>query len=184
MRKVIEYTLLSADGVFEDPARLGFMQYRDDAYLRDGLGLLSACEAMLMGRNTYESLAKIWPSRTDPWARRLNAMKKYVFSSTLKEATWSNAAIVRGDVAVEVTRLKEEQGGDLLVWGHGLFSETLLQQRLIDVLDLSFHPLVVGRGKGLFREGQQVKLRLVVTKSFSHIVKLTYEPLYELPASR
>jgi dihydrofolate reductase len=184
MRKVIEYTLLSADGVFEDPARLGFMQYRDDAYLRDGLGLLLACDAMLMGRNTYESLAKIWPSRTDPWACRLNAMKKYIFSLTLKEASWSNAALVRGDVAAEVAKLKEEPGGDLLVWGHGLFSETLLRKWLIDVLDLSIHPLVIGRGKGFFREGQQAKLKLVATKSFSHIVKLTYEPQYELPASR
>jgi dihydrofolate reductase len=101
MRKVIEYPLLSADGVFEDPARLGFMQYRDGAYLRDGLGFLSACDAMLMGRNTYESLANIWPSRSDPWACRLNAMKKYMFSSTLKEVTWSNAALVRGDAAAE-----------------------------------------------------------------------------------
>ena len=76
MRKIIEYTLVSIDGVFEDPARLGFMGYRDDAYLRDGLGILLACDAMLMGRNTYESFAKIWPSRSDPWAARLNAMQK------------------------------------------------------------------------------------------------------------
>jgi dihydrofolate reductase len=102
----------------------------------------------------------------------------------VKGGHWGNAALVRGDVAAEVARLKQEQGGDLLVWGHGRFSETLLQKRLIDVLDLSIHPLVVGRGKGFFREGQQVKLKLVATKSFSHIVKLTYEPLYELPASR
>ena len=111
-------------------------------------------------------------------------MKKYVFSSTLKEATWSNAVLVRSDAGDEVARLKEEQGGDLLVWGHGLFSESLLQKRLIDVLDLSVHPVVVGRGKGFFREGQRVKLKLVATKSFSHIVKLTYEPQYDLPASR
>lgn len=178
MRKIIEYTLLAADGVFEDPARLGFMQYRDDAYLRDGLGLLLACDAMLMGRNSYESSAKVWPSRTDPWARRLNAMKKYVFSSTLQEVSWSNAVLVRGDVAAEVAKMKHEQGGDLLLWGHGLLSETLLQHRLIDVLDLSIHPLVIGRGKGFFREGQTAKLRLVATKSFSQIVKLTYEPQY------
>ena len=178
MRKIIEYTLLAADGVFEDPARLGFMQYRDDAYLRDGLGLLLACDAMLMGRNSYESSAKVWPSRTDPWARRLNAMKKYVFSSTLQEVSWSNAVLVRGDVAAEVAKMKHEQGGDLLLWGHGLLSENLLQHRLIDVLDLSIHPLVIGRGKGFFREGQTAKLRLVATKSFSQIVKLTYEPQY------
>jgi dihydrofolate reductase len=180
MRKVIEYTLLSADGVFEDPARLGFMQYRDDAYIRDGLGLLLACDAMLMGRTTYESLAKIWPSRADPWARRLNEMKKYVFSSTLNDATWNNSTLVRGDVAAEVAKLKGEQGGDLLVWGHGLLGETLLKDRLIDVLDLSIHPLVVGRGKLFFRGDEKVNLKLVATKSFSHIVKLTYEPQYDL----
>ncbi len=61
MRKVIEYTLVSADGVFEDPANLGFMEYRDDAYLRDGLGLLVACDAMLFGRRTYQTFAKGWP---------------------------------------------------------------------------------------------------------------------------
>jgi dihydrofolate reductase len=179
MRKVIESTLLSADGVFEDPARLGFMQYRDDAYMRDGLGLLSACYAMLIGRNTYESLAKIWPSRTHPWAHRLNEMKKYVFSSTLNDATWNNSTLVRGDIAAKVAKLKAEQGADLLVWGHGLLGETLLKERLIDVLDLSIHPIVVGRGKLFFRGDQIVKLKLVATTTFTHIVKLTYEPQYD-----
>ena len=184
MRKVIEYTLVTLDGVFEDPPRLGLMQYRDDAYLRDGLGLLSACDAMLMGRTVYESSAKIWPSRNDPWARRLNAIKKYVFSSTLKEAAWNNSTLVTGNVVAEVAKLKREQGGDLLVWGHGRLGETLLKERLLDVLDLSIHPLVVGSGKLFFREGQNVKLKLVATKSFSQIVKLTYEPQYELHETR
>jgi len=74
MRKVIEYTLVSADGVFEDPANLGFMEYRDDAYMRDGLGLLTACDAMLFGRRTYQTFAKAWPGMVHPWAGRLNAM--------------------------------------------------------------------------------------------------------------
>ncbi len=76
MRKVIEYTLVSLDGVFENPQGWGAMGFRDDAYMRDGLGVLLACDAMLLGRYTYELSAKIWPSRTDPWATRLNAMKK------------------------------------------------------------------------------------------------------------
>ena len=178
MRKIIEYTLVSIDGVFEDPARLGFMGYRDDAYLRDGLGILLACDAMLMGRNTYESFAKIWPSRSDPWAARLNAMQKYVFSSTLEKADWSNSTIVRGDVVAEVSKLKQQEGRDLLILGHGHLAETLLKQHLLDVLDLSIHPLVVGRGRLFFREGENAKLKLLATKSFSKIVKLTYEPQY------
>jgi len=178
MRKVIEYTLISLDGVFAPPQLLGFIDYRDDAYLRDGLGQLLACDAMLMGRTTYESFAQIWPARTDPWADRLNAMKKYVFSSKLKRADWNNSSIVRGDVATEVIKLKQEDGGDLLVYGHGLLGETLLKQELLDVLDISIHPTFVGSGKLLFRDGEDANLKLVATKSFSKIVKLTYEPQY------
>jgi dihydrofolate reductase len=178
MRKLIEYTLLSADNVFENPQIWGAMTFRDEAYLRDGLGLLQACDAMLMGRRTYETSAKIWPSRTDPWAVRLNAMKKYVFSSTLERADWNNSTIVRGDLVTEVEKLKQEKGQDLLIWGHGLLAESLLNRHLIDVLDLSIHPIIAGHGKLFFRECQNVKLKLVATKSFANIVKLTYEPQY------
>jgi dihydrofolate reductase len=178
MRKVIEYTLVSIDGVFTGPQILGFMDYRDDAYMRDGLGQLMACDAMLMGRTTYENFAMIWPGRTHPWAERLNAIKKYVFSSTLERAEWSNSTLLRGDVTAEVTRLKEQDGGDLLVYGHGLLAETLLKQHLLDVLDVSIHPIFAGSGKSLFRDGQTANMKLVSTKSFSKIVKLTYEPQY------
>lgn len=178
MRKVIEYTLVSIDGVFTGPQALGFMDYRDDAYMRDGLGQLMACEAMLMGRTTYENFAKIWPGRIHPWADRLNAIKKYVFSSTLERAEWNNSTILRGDAAAEVGKLKEQDGGDLLVYGHGLLAETLFKQHLLDVLDVSIHPVFVGSGKTLFRGGQSADMKLVSTKSFSKIVKLTYEPQY------
>jgi dihydrofolate reductase len=157
------------DGVFEDPARLGFMEYRHEAYLRDGLGLLMACDAMLMGRNTYESNAKAWPNRPHPWANRLNSIRKYVFSSKLEKAEWSNSILLRGDVVAEVKKLKQQEGPDLLIWGHGLLGETLLSEGLIDLLDLSIHPLVVGYGKQFFREGQSLKLRLSATKSFSKL---------------
>ncbi len=80
MGKIIEYTLVSVDGVYTDPAGLGFMRFRDDAYLRDGLGVLSASEAMIMGRGFYAASARMWQSRPDhPWAHRLNTMAKYVF---------------------------------------------------------------------------------------------------------
>jgi dihydrofolate reductase len=179
MRKIIEYTLVSVDGVFAGPDVSGFMSYRDDAYMRDGLGQLLACDAMLMGRTTYEAFAKTWPGRAHPWAGRLNGIQKYVFSSKLEKAEWSNSTIVRGDVVAEVTKLKQGEGRDLLVFGHGLLGETLLKHQLLDVLDLSIHPVVVGRGKLLFREEASAKLKLVATKSFSQIVKLTYEPQYE-----
>jgi dihydrofolate reductase len=78
MRKIIEYTLVSVDGIFAEADISGFFEYRDEAYLRDGLGLLLACDAILMGRNTYEGFAKLWPGRTHPWADRINAIHKYV----------------------------------------------------------------------------------------------------------
>ena len=179
MRKIIEYTLVSVDGVFAETDISGFFDYRDDAYMRDGLGQLLACDAMLMGRTTYEVFAKLWPGRTHPWADRINAIHKYVFSSKLEKAEWNNSTIVRGNVVAEVTRLKQQEGGDLLIYGHGLLGETLLKHHLLDVLDLSIHPLVVGQGKQFFREGENATLRLVAAKSFSKgIVKLTYEPQY------
>lgn len=179
MRKIIEYTLVSVDGVFAEADRSGFFDYRDEAYLRDGLGQLLSCEAMLMGRTTYESLARLWPGRPHPWAERLNAMPKYVFSSKLEKAEWNNTTIVRGDVVAEVSRLKQQDGRDLLIYGHGLLGETLLKHHLIDVLDLSIHPLVIGQGRQFFRQGEQATLKLIATKSFSKgIVKLTYEPQY------
>jgi dihydrofolate reductase len=177
MRNMIEYTLVSLDGVYAGAAISEFSAYRDEAYMRDGLAQALACDALLMGRTTYEDFAKVWPRRTDPWADRINTMPKYVFSSTLEKADWTNSTIVRGDVVDEVTRLKQREGGDLLIYGHGLLAETLLKHHLLDVLDLSIHPLVVGQGKQFFREGETARLRLVATKSFSKgIVKLTYEP--------
>src|SRR5260370_25054472 len=147
--------------------------------MRDGLGQVLACDAMLMGRNTYESFAKICPRRTDPWADRINAIPKYVFSSKLEKSEWTNSTIVRGDVVAEVTKLKQPEGRDLLIYAHGLLGETLLKHHWLDALDLSIHPLVVGQGKQFFQEGENATLRLVAAKDFSKgIVKLTYDPRY------
>jgi dihydrofolate reductase len=162
---------------FEGPQNWGLSNFQDDAYLRDGLGQLLACEAMLMGRRSYEFFAKVYPSRADPWAARVNAMPKYVFSSTLEQASWDNSTIVRGDVSAEAAKLKQQEGGDLLIWGHGLLAQTLLKQHLLDVLDISIYPVLAGHGKMFFQEGQDNDLRLVTTKTFAKgIVKLTYEP--------
>jgi dihydrofolate reductase len=176
MRNVIEWTLVSADGVLDESAVPGFLQYQDDAYLRDGLGLMTACEAMLFGRSTYQMFAKLYQGgRVHPWASRLNAIPKYVFSSTLGGADWDNSTLVPGDAVAEVTRLKQQEGGDLLIFGHGLLAETLLRERLTDVIDLSVYPVLAGRGQQFFRDEQAAKVRLGAVKTFSKIVKMTYE---------
>jgi dihydrofolate reductase len=179
MRKIIEYTLTSIDGVVTGPQLHQFYGYRDDAYYRDGLGLMTACDAMLMGRTTYEQLAKIWPGRIHPWADRLNAITKYVFSSTLENADWDNSVLVRGDVATEVGKLKQQDGGDLLVFGHGQLTQTLLKAQLLDVFDLSIHPIIAGSGRLMFHENDTAAMKLTATKAFSNIVKLTFEPQYD-----
>ncbi|MEO7729774.1 MAG: dihydrofolate reductase family protein, partial [Kofleriaceae bacterium] len=145
MRKIIEYCLVSADGiVLDDP--FPFADYLDEAYLRDRLNLFEACDASLWGRTTYERFAERWGERSapHPYIARLGAMKKYVFSSKLATATWNSSIIVRGDVAAAVTELKQQDGGDLLVLGHGIFGETLLRNRLLDALVLAVHPVLVG----------------------------------------
>src|SRR5579863_8840388 len=177
MRKIIQYSLVSAEGIMlVDPFPFG--DYLDDAYLRDRLGLFAACDAMLLGRTTYEGLADRRYCEVRPYLSRLGAMRKYVFSSKLETADWNNSTLVRGDVVAEVTRLKQQDGGDLLILGNGLLGETLLKEHLLDVLDIAIHPVVVGHGRPLFREGQAVKLKLTATKVYSKIVKLTYEPQY------
>jgi dihydrofolate reductase len=121
-----------------------------------------------------------WPKRTDPWAERINAMPKYVFSSTLEAADWNNTTIIRGDVGAYVTKLKQQEGYDLLVYGPGLLAETLRKHHLVDALTLSIYPFVIGQGgKQIFRQSDSPALKHVATKSFSSgIVKLTYELEY------
>lgn len=175
MGQVIEYTLVSADGAFSGDRFGELMTFRDDAYLRDGLGLLAASHAMLYGRRVYESFAQRWPGRDHPWAERLNNIPKYVFSSTIEEAPWGPATIVRTDPVAEVRRLKEETAGDLLIFGHTKLAESLMRAGLIDILDLSVHPVFFGGGGLLMREGLCADLELVSAKAFSKIVKLSFK---------
>lgn len=180
MRHIIENVLVSLDGVYDGAAIARFGDYRDDeAYMRDSLNQALSCSALLIGRATYDLFIMNWPKRTDPWADRINAMPKYVFSSTLEQADWNNTTIIRGDVGAYVTKLKQQEGHDLLVYGAGLLAETLRKHHLVDALTLSIFPFVTGQGKQIFRQGDPPALKHLATKSFSRgIVKLTYELEY------
>lgn len=178
MRNIIENVLVSLDGVYDDAAIAQFADFRDDeGYAQDSLDQALSCSALLIGRATYELFITNWPKRDDPWAERINAMPKYVFSSTLEQADWNNTTIIRGDVVAEVTKLKQQEGPDLLVYGAGLFAETLLKHHLIDALALSIFPFVIGQGgRQIFRQGVSPALKLAATKSSSKgIVRLTYK---------
>ena len=177
MRKIIESALMSVDGVVGNPAVWGVTDYRDDEVLQEALERLSGCDAMLMGRRTYEAFAEVWPPQTTDLADRVNGIRKYVFSSTLEKADWNNSTIMRGDVAAQVAKLKQQDGGDLVVYGHGLLGQTLLAHGLLDELQLSIHPLFVGSGMLLFREGEARHLKLVSTKTYgTGVVVLSYQP--------
>lgn len=176
MRKIIESSLVSLDGVIGDPPTwIG--DYIDEEFEKDALERLLSSDALLMGRRTYEMFAQIWPTRTGVYADKVNSIRKYVFSSTLDKADWKNSTILRGDVTSEVRQLKQRTGLDLAIYGHGLLGQTLLKQGLLDELRLSIHPLLVGHGKLFFREGESTKLKLIGTESFkSGVVVLRYQP--------
>ena len=176
MRKIIESTLVSLDGVFGEPHTWA-TEYFDQEAQGFALELLSAADAMLMGRRTYEFFAAAFPHQTGAYGARINSIRKHVFSNTLKKAEWSNASIIKGDVVSEAARLKQQEGHDLIVYGHGLLGRTLLEGHLLDELKIWFHPVLVGRGQLLFREGEKAKLRLVATRKLgTGVLVATYQP--------
>jgi len=177
MRKIIESTLVSLDGVIGDP-HLWATPYFDSEAEKHALELLSTSDAMLMGRRSYEFFAAAFSHQTGQYGQRVNKIPKYVFSSTLKKADWSNSSIVKGDVAAEVRKLKSQAGKDLVIYGHGLLGQTLLKNDLLDELKLWIHPCFVGRGKLLFREGEKTDLKLIAQKTLATgVVVLTYQPV-------
>jgi dihydrofolate reductase len=178
MGTIVESTLVSLDGVIEDPATWAG-EYIDDEFQKAGLERLLASDAMVMGRRTYELLARDWAAGTGAFADRVNGIRKYVLSSTLERADWNNSTIVRGDVVDEMRKLKEQARSDLALWGHGLLGETLLKHGLLDEMRLSVFPVFVGKGKLLFREAESASLRLIGATSLpSGVVVMRYQPVH------
>jgi dihydrofolate reductase len=176
MRKLVESTFMTLDGVIESPQDWS-PRYWDDEHAAYARKLLFAADGLLLGRATYEAFAQAWPARSgDEYTDRINAMPKFVASRTLQEATW-NATIIRGDVAEEVERLKREPGQDILKFGTGELDRTLLANSLIDELHVWVFPVLVGKGQGLTDGIETTHLNLVETTTFaSGIVVLTYAP--------
>jgi dihydrofolate reductase len=177
MRRIIESTRVSLDGVIGDLQAWG-MPYLDLEAQHAAAKQLSVSDAMLMGRHTYEVLAAAWSGRTGEFADRINGVRKYVFSSTLEHAAWHNSTIVGGDVVAEVARLKQDGDRDLVIYGHGPLGQALIEHGLLDELRLSVHPLVVGRGTLLFRDGPITPLQLASARTLANgVVVLTYRTL-------
>jgi dihydrofolate reductase len=180
MRRIINSTYISLDGVIQDP-----QDWPDNGIESDGTGLkaqtdlLWACDAMLMGRRTYPSMAKAWMARSgDPFSDRFNAMAKYVVSSTLRDPEWNNTTVISGDPIPEIRRIKEQPGQDIVQYGFGQLSYALLEHSLLDELRLWVHPLFVGRATPddlIFRPAATTQFELVSTLALNTgIVILTY----------
>jgi dihydrofolate reductase len=184
MRDVVVSEFMSLDGVVEDPGGAeGFehggwtFPYWNDEIGAFKLAEVLAADTLLLGRVTYEGFAAAWPGRTDEqgFAEKMNAMEKVVVSTTLEKPEWSNTRVVAADLAGELTRLKGEPGGDILVAGSRTLVQTLMQQDLVDRYQLLVYPIVLGSGKRLFPEGIHKPLELAETRSYgSGVVLVTY----------
>jgi dihydrofolate reductase len=178
---------VTLDGVVQDPAG-------DEGFRHGGwVGLISnspqlgklaldealAQEAFLLGRRTYDWLAARWPSRSGALADRLNGLPKYVVSSTLEHPLWNNTTVLSGDVMTEISKLKHELNGEIVVPGSFQLVHTLIEHDLIDEFRLKIFPVVLGEGHRLFSQTSDKKpMRLTGTQTLAGgIAYLTYRPI-------
>lgn len=181
MRKVFLSNLISLDGYFEGPNReIDWFVWSDE--LRDySIEMLKTVDTLLFGRVTYQMMAAYWPTATedDPvTAKSMNSLPKIVFSRTLDKADWNNTRLVKGDIAEEISRLKQLPGKDMAIFGSSDLAVAIAEAGLLDEYRLLVNPVVLGAGKSMFK-GVKTKLdlKLLSTQELgSGVVILTYEP--------
>jgi dihydrofolate reductase len=186
MGRIVVTEFVSLDGVMEDPGGDGDFKHRGwsfefnrgDEGDKFKLDETMDSEALLLGRKTYEGFADAWPSRDGEFADKFNSMPKYVVSSTLTDPDWTNSTVIAGDLADEVSKLKQELDGDIVVHGSAQLAQALMEQGLVDELRLMVFPVVLGSGKRLFGEsGDKKTLRLTDSRTVGDGVSiLIYEP--------
>lgn len=175
MREVVVTEFVSLDGVMEEPAWTA--PYWNDEIAKFKTDEMLASDALLLGRVTYQGFAAAWPESKDEGAERMNSIPKYVVSTTLDKVEWNNSRLIKGDIVGEITKLKQQNGQDILVYGSAALLQTLMKHDLVDRYRLLVYPVVVGKGKRLFQEDTTSKLNLVSAQSFSSgVTGLVYEP--------
>jgi dihydrofolate reductase len=185
MGKIVVTEFISLDGVVEDPggsedfkhSGWSFEIERGDEGDQFKLDETMSAEALLLGRRTYEGFADAWPSREGEFADKFNNMPKYVVSSTLKDPDWTNSTVLDGDVADEVSKLREQHDGEIVVHGSVQLVQALIEHGLVDELRLMVFPVVLGAGKRLFGEtSDKRRLKLAESTTVGDGVQvLTYE---------
>jgi dihydrofolate reductase len=185
MRKLIVTEFVTLDGVMEAPGgepghpHSGWVfDFMGDEQLKYKFDEVLEADVQLIGRVTYESFAGAWPARTGPFADRMNSMPKYVVTTTLDELEWNNSTPIRADVAAEVAKLKDEDGGPILVTGSRTLVQSLMKDDLVDEYRLMVFPVMLGSGDRLFPESpDKTTLELVDTRTFATGVQVnTYRP--------
>lgn len=193
MRMLMVVEFLSLDGVMQAPGgpeedtEGGFRhggwnrRFFDEVQLAHAAKGMAVTDAYLFGRKTYQKMAAYWStaSTEEPFTEHLNRNPKYVASRTLPSVEWQNSTLIAGDVATEVRKLKEQPGGNIVVLGSGQLVQTLIAHDLVDEYALTVCPLLLGGGKRLFRDSDQVRnLRLVdSTVTTAGSVILNYRPV-------
>jgi dihydrofolate reductase len=192
MGKIVVTTNVSLDGIVQDPdGQEGFRhggwfgQFggKDlEAWAKVETDEALESKAILLGRRSDEWFAARWLDRTGDWADRLNSLPKYVVSSTLKEPRWSNSSVLQGDVVSEVSTLKQEIDGDILIYASYKLVRTLMEHGLVDEFRLVIFPVVLGIGERLFREtSDKTPLRLIRTQTIGEgLPLLTYEVIRKM----
>jgi dihydrofolate reductase len=181
MSRIVVTEFISLDGVIEEP-RWTFQFERGPEGMKFKVDELFDCDALLLGRVTYQGFAQAWPSMgTDDFGKRMNAIPKYVVSSTLTEAEadWGPTTVIRGDVVAEVSRLRAQPGGNLLLEGSAQLAQTLIGHGLVDEYRLMLFPIVLGAGKRLFPPEVKEPATLTLTDERPDrdgVMLLTYHP--------
>ena len=187
MGKIVVSENVSLDGVTQDPTGeegfrhggwFGRIGDKDrEAWAKMELDEALGAEALLLGRRSDEWFATRWLSRSGDWADRLNSLPKYVVSSTLEEPRWGTATVLTSDVADEVSKLKQELDGDIVVYASTQLVRTLMEHDLVDELRLTVYPVVLGAGERLFGEtSDKMPMRLLDTRTAGDgLAYLTYE---------
>jgi len=189
MGRIVVTEFVSIDGVMQDPGgdsdfkhagwTSGYEQGQEGADFK--FNETRNSEALLLGRVTYQGFAQAWPSIKGEFGDMFNSMPKYVISSTLDQADWTNSTVLKGDVVKEVTKLKQKLGGDIVVHGSAKLVQTLLEHDLVDEMRLMVYPIVLGSGKRLFGGTSDKKpMRLVDSKALGDgITLLTFQPAHK-----
>jgi dihydrofolate reductase len=185
MARIVVTEFVSLDGVMEDPG--GAEDFKHGGWTfeiergdgdRFKLEETRESDALLLGRVTYEGFAEAWPSRDGAFADKFNSMPKYVVSSTLEDPAWNNTTVLAGDVVEEVSKLRREQAGDIVVHGSARLVQALLEAELVDELRLMVFPVLLGSGRRLFgsTDGKR-RMRLADSKTVGDgVAILIYEP--------